>query len=174
MSFVNTGDEIVADEAEKVVEELASDETAVLEQSESFVKETDEKTDEKTEAIAEEEIAENFTDNNDSNLDQSVEHADKSQKNPESFAAMLTTVDNPFDPFDQFDDWFRYDEEKGFHTCSYLGRIAQTNDEMSDEEFCNAVEQAIDQIIKYDFMNIYKKVKRPVSDETPAEPVSAV
>lgn len=39
---------------------------------------------------------------------------------------MLTTVDNPFDPFEQFTSWFMFDEEKGYHTCSYLGRIART------------------------------------------------
>ena len=57
----------------------------------------------------------------------------------------------------------KYDEEKGFHTCSYLGRIARTDDEMSDEEFRKAIEQAIDEILKYDFMNIYKKVRKPIS-----------
>ena len=41
---------------------------------------------------------------------------------------MLTTVDNPFDPFEQFTSWFMFDEEKGYHTCSYLGRIARTSD----------------------------------------------
>lgn len=40
---------------------------------------------------------------------------------------MLTTVDNPFDPFEQFTSWFMFDEEKGYHTCSYLGRIARTS-----------------------------------------------
>ena len=47
---------------------------------------------------------------------------------------MLTTVDNPFDPFEQFTSWFMFDEEKGYHTCSYLGRIARTSDQLSEEE----------------------------------------
>ena len=71
---------------------------------------------------------------------------------------MLTTFDNPFDPFEQFDDWFRFDVEKGYYSCSYLARIAQTSDELSDEETNLEIERAIDEIIKYDFMNIYKKV----------------
>ena len=68
----------------------------------------------------------------------------------------LTTIDNPYDPFDQFTEWMLYDEEKGYHSTSYLGRIARTSDELSDEE----IERAIDEIIKYDFRNIYKKVKK--------------
>lgn len=65
----------------------------------------------------------------------------------------LTTVDNPYDPFEQFTSWFLFDEEKGYHSTSYLGRIARTSDELSDEENNLEVERAIDEIIKYDFRN---------------------
>lgn len=39
---------------------------------------------------------------------------------------MLTTFDNPYNPFDEFTSWFMFDEEKGYHSCAYLGRIANT------------------------------------------------
>ncbi len=74
---------------------------------------------------------------------------------------MLTTIDNPFDPFEQFDSWFLFDVEKGYNSCAYLGRIARTSEQLSDEENDQEVERAIDEIIKYDFMNIYKKVTKP-------------
>ena len=73
---------------------------------------------------------------------------------------MLTTIDNPFDPFEQFHSWFLFDVVKGYNTCAYLGRIARTSEQMSDEENDIEVERAIDEIIKYDFLNIYKKVKK--------------
>lgn len=73
---------------------------------------------------------------------------------------MLTTFDNPYDYFTQFDLWFLFDVEKGYNTCSLLGRIAKLSDEMSQQEENEEVERAIDEIIKYDFMNIYKKVQR--------------
>lgn len=75
----------------------------------------------------------------------------------------LTTIDNPYDPFDQFTEWMLYDEEKGYHSTSYLGRIARTSDELSDEENDKEIERAIDEIIKYDFRNIYKKVKKTLN-----------
>lgn len=71
---------------------------------------------------------------------------------------MLTTFDNPYNPFDEFTSWFMFDEEKGYHTCSYLGRIARTSDQLSEEENELENERAIDEILKYDFRNIYKKV----------------
>ena len=73
---------------------------------------------------------------------------------------MLTTFDNPFDPFEQFDLWFMFDEEKGYHSCSYLGRIAKTSEQFTEEENSREIERAIDEIIKYDFRNIYKKVRK--------------
>ena len=73
---------------------------------------------------------------------------------------MLTTFDNPYDPFDQFIPWFLFDTEKGYNTCSYLGRIARISDQLSDSENDMEIERAIDEIIKYDFRNIYKKVVR--------------
>lgn len=73
---------------------------------------------------------------------------------------MLTTFDNPYNPFDEFTSWFMFDEEKGYHSCAYLGRIAKTSEQLSDEENAQEIERAVDEIIKYDFQNIYKKVKQ--------------
>lgn len=70
----------------------------------------------------------------------------------------ITTIDNPYSPFDQFDEWYQFDMEKGYGTCSYLDRIARTSDQLTEEENEQELERAIDEIIKYDFMNIYKKV----------------
>lgn len=78
--------------------------------------------------------------------------------------AMLTTIDNPFDPFDQFDSWINFDMEKGYNSCAYLARIAFTSDSLSDAENEQEIERAIDEIIRYDFMNIYKKVVRDSED----------
>ena len=71
---------------------------------------------------------------------------------------MLTTIDNPYDPFTQFDSWLMYDMEKGYNSCAYLGRIARTSEQLPDSLNNEEIERAIDEIIKYDFMNIYKKV----------------
>ena len=73
---------------------------------------------------------------------------------------MLTTFDNPYNPFDEFTSWFMFDEEKGYHSCAYLGRIAKTSEQLSDEENAQEIDRAIDEIINYVFQNFYKKVKQ--------------
>ena len=77
---------------------------------------------------------------------------------------MLTTFDNPYDPFDDFVHWFLFDVEQGYNTCSLLARIARSSEEFSTVEEKAETERAIDQIIDNDFLCIYKKVTR----ETPA------
>ena len=73
---------------------------------------------------------------------------------------MLTTFDNPFNPFDEFKSWFEFDVAKGYYSCAYLARIAQIEDDFSEEETNAEIERAIDEIINNDFLNIYKKVKQ--------------
>lgn len=72
----------------------------------------------------------------------------------------LTTIDNPFDPFEQFDSWLMFDKEKGYNSCERLARIAQITDEMTQKEIDDENERAIDEIIKYDVLNIYQKATR--------------
>ena len=76
--------------------------------------------------------------------------------------ALLTTSDNPYNPFEDFDRWFKYDTEKGYYSCALLSRFARTSQGLSDEENLAVIEDAIDDIVKHDFRKIYKKV---VADE---------
>lgn len=86
------------------------------------------------------------------------------KESTENYDFMLTTIDNPYDPFEEFDKWFLFDVEKGYNSCSYLARIAEIPDDFSDSEASAEIERAIDEIIKYDFLNIRKKVKRKVEN----------
>ena len=73
---------------------------------------------------------------------------------------MLTTIDNPYNPFENFKAWFLFDAQNGYNSCSYLARIARISDEMTELENDEEIERAIDEIIEYDFRNIYVKIKQ--------------
>ena len=78
---------------------------------------------------------------------------------------MLTTVDNPYDPFDNFDEWRLLDIKKsneiGFvPCCEYLAKIADLSDEMTQKERNAEIERAIDEIIQFNTMREFKKVSK--------------
>ena len=80
---------------------------------------------------------------------------------------MLTTVDNPFDPFTQFDEWFAWDRQAGYNSPSLLARIVNSSDELSDSDQVLAINDAIDEIVKENVSGMFKKVSRsgPVANE---------
>lgn len=61
----------------------------------------------------------------------------------------VTTVDNPFDPFTDWDNWYFYDLTQGYHTCERLASIAKTSSQLSDSENNEEISTAIDELIKY-------------------------
>ena len=76
---------------------------------------------------------------------------------------MLTTKDNPYNPFAEFDEWRTWDEQAGYNTLSYLGRVVRTSDELSDADQSLAIEQAINEIVSENG-DFYVKVQAPESE----------
>lgn len=72
--------------------------------------------------------------------------------------AMLTTVDNPFNPFTEYDKWYAFDVQKGYHSCSLLASVAKTSLELSEEDYENAIDAAIDEIIKENVSGMHRKI----------------
>lgn len=70
---------------------------------------------------------------------------------------MLTTYDNPINPFTNFEAWFKEDMRLGHNTCAVLANEASTSTILSDEINENDIELAIDELIKRE-PTIYRKV----------------
>lgn len=73
---------------------------------------------------------------------------------------MLTTVDNPYDPFTQWDEWYAFDEGRGYCTSGLLARIALLSDELSEADQALAIRQAQDEIIQENVSGLHRKVSR--------------
>lgn len=71
---------------------------------------------------------------------------------------MLTTFDNPFNPFTQFSEWLLFDNKHSYNCCAYLDRTARTSPYLTNSENQIEIEEAIDKLIAADFLNIYRKV----------------
>lgn len=76
--------------------------------------------------------------------------------------SMLTTTDNPFSPFDEFDAWFAYDIRSGYHSAAYLARVLVSSDELSQADQQKDMDEAIDLIVRENPLGIYIKVSREV------------
>lgn len=81
----------------------------------------------------------------------------------------LTTFDNPYSPYEKFEEWYRYDADHGYNSSGLLMRLAETSSQFTDNENAYEIEKAIDRIVAADPQNIYKKLKIEVKDEDPLD-----
>lgn len=79
---------------------------------------------------------------------------------------MLTTIDNPHDPFTKFDEWRQWDEASGYFTLSFLARIVQNSHELSSADEELSTELAIDEIVRENVNGMYLKVTDVASDSS--------
>lgn len=71
--------------------------------------------------------------------------------------SMLTTFDNPFNPFTEFDRWWKEDLLLGHNCCGLLANESNVSDIASDEVNDKAIIEAMERIVKREPM-IYKIV----------------
>ena len=71
---------------------------------------------------------------------------------------MLTTIDNPYNPFTHFDGWNAFDTQKGYNSSAFLARIARTSPDLSVQENQNEIENAIDWILEHDVTGMYSRI----------------
>lgn len=77
---------------------------------------------------------------------------------------MLSTIDNPYNPFTNWDEWLAYDIAMGHQTCEYLAKVCFTSDSLSEADQKWDESQAIDKIVKDDPFGIYIKVTKNMGE----------
>ncbi|MBO7451324.1 MAG: hypothetical protein J6U54_13250 [Clostridiales bacterium] len=73
----------------------------------------------------------------------------------------LTTIDNPWNPFTQWDEWYAYDTSMGYRTPERLARMMRTlavAARVDDEGM--VADEAIDELIRLDPLQRYIKVTK--------------
>jgi hypothetical protein len=71
---------------------------------------------------------------------------------------MLSTIDNPFDPFTQWDDWYAFDTQAGYNSSGLLARTAVTSHELTEAQMDQTLEDAIDYIVQENVLGVSIKV----------------
>lgn len=70
---------------------------------------------------------------------------------------MLTTMDNPYNPFKDWDNWYSFDQSHGYRTCELLDRFTHVHESMTELEEANEIADARKRICNLLFM-IFKEI----------------
>lgn len=73
---------------------------------------------------------------------------------------MLTTVDNPYNPFTEFDVWLAFDIRMGYNTSAFLARVAMLPEDLPEPYQSLAIQNAIDEIVQENVSGMWRKVSR--------------
>lgn len=92
--------------------------------------------------------------------------ADAESSSSEPIEYMLTTVDNPFDPFTQFKEWYAFDMSHGYHTPSLLARVVKYSNDLSPADQAAIIQQGIDEVARENVSGMHKKVARTSSAQS--------
>lgn len=78
-----------------------------------------------------------------------------------SRSCMLTTIDNPYNPFTDWDHWLKFDRDNGYYTNEYLARVAVMDETLSTEEQKLLLHQAMSEIADNNPTNLWVLVYKP-------------
>lgn len=74
--------------------------------------------------------------------------------------AMLTTIDNPWNPFTNYDEWYAFDTLMGYYTPALLARVTVSSNELSQYDQERDIMRAIDEIVSENVSGMHRKVTR--------------
>lgn len=80
-------------------------------------------------------------------------------------ATALTTIDNPWSYFNDFDNWLAYDLANGYDSCGITARIAHVTDDMSTIEARAETERAIKEFCLSDPIALYTYEQKEIDYE---------
>jgi len=82
---------------------------------------------------------------------------------------MLTTKDNPWNPFDHWREWYTWDSTAGYHTSGLLARRVSNSEELSELAQQEIINEAINEIVEENYngvlMAIWRDVPHPFPDK---------
>jgi hypothetical protein len=80
---------------------------------------------------------------------------------------LLTTVDNPWNPFTHWDEWLSFDTHAGYNTMQLLARVTVSSDELSETDQDIAVDDAMREILSENVLGIYRLIDAKNSTAAP-------
>lgn len=73
-------------------------------------------------------------------------------------ACMLTTMDNPYNPFTDFDEWLYFDIAHSYKTCELLAYFAKTSKDLDENDYNEELNNAVDEFLAINPFGVHMKV----------------
>lgn len=70
----------------------------------------------------------------------------------------VTTFDNPFNYFNDFENWFAWDKKMGWNTCGIMADLTGNISNLSPEETATVIEGACKRLVSVDILGIWHLV----------------
>ena len=78
---------------------------------------------------------------------------------------MVTTMDNPENPFTHFSRWLEYDITHGYNTLGLWGYFTEASSLMDDDEYDYEAELGIDKLLENSFYGLHYRLFEENADE---------
>lgn len=82
----------------------------------------------------------------------------------ETKAKFLTTTDNPWNPFTNFNEWYIFDITNHYNCCEIVARLSDVSKDMTTLEREAAIVEAIETFVKEDPTKLYTIVEDNEAD----------
>ena len=73
---------------------------------------------------------------------------------------LLTTIDNPWNPFTHWREWYTHDMSHGHNTCGLLARVANVSSGLGPDVEQEAIHAAMRSIVTENALGIHAMVTR--------------
>ena len=74
---------------------------------------------------------------------------------PSLDGALLSTIDNPYNPHTHFREWYTYDVQRGHNTSALLARITTTSHELPLSLYESDIDYAMREIVKQNVSGVH-------------------
>ena len=80
-------------------------------------------------------------------------------------AYMITTIDNEWNPFTNFLEWFARDRQLGYNTCQWIDAYTKTSSELDDETIEADVDNGVSDFLSLNPFGMHYKVYEEEADK---------
>ena len=77
---------------------------------------------------------------------------------------MVTTMDNPWNPFTHYHKWLDYDSEYGYNTDQWIYILSKTSSDLVKEEMEEQIDAGVDRLLELDPFGLHVKVYENEAD----------